>query len=52
MQLHLICLKLNKRLLEARKSEIIEKLGLSDAMSLHKLRYMTPEQIDKAADLK
>ena len=35
----------------ARKSEIIEKLGLSDAISLHKLRYMTPEQIDKAADL-
>ena len=35
----------------SRKSEIIEKLGLSDAMSLHKLRYMTPSQIDKAADL-
>ena len=35
----------------SRKSEIIEKLGLSDAMSLHKLRYMTPDQIDKAADL-
>ena len=35
----------------ARKSEIIEKLGLSDAISLHKLRYMTPEQIEKAADL-
>lgn len=35
----------------ARKSEIIEKLALNDAISLHKLRYMTPEQIDKAADL-
>ena len=35
----------------ARKSEIIEKLGLSDAISLHKLRYMTTEQIDEAADL-
>ena len=38
-------------LARTRKAEILEKLALNDAISLHKLRYMTSDQIDKAADL-
>ena len=34
-----------------RKRNILEKLALNDAISLHKLRYMTPTQIEEVADL-
>jgi len=35
----------------ARKQEILEELALSDAISLHKLRYMSAADIDRVADL-
>jgi len=34
-----------------RKRSILEELALNDAVSLHKLRYMTPAQIEEVADL-
>jgi hypothetical protein len=34
-----------------RKRSILEELALNDAVSLHKLRYMTPTQIEEVADL-
>ena len=35
----------------ARKQEILEELALSDAVSLHKLRYMSASDIERVADL-
>ena len=35
----------------ARKQEILEELALSDAISLHKLRYMSASDIERVADL-
>jgi len=34
-----------------RKKEILEELALSDAISLHKLRYMSESDIERVADL-
>lgn len=34
-----------------RKREILEELALSDAISLHKLRYMSASDIERVADL-
>jgi len=41
----------NSKQLRARKKEILKELALSDAISLHKLRYMTADQIEEVADI-
>ena len=41
----------NSKQLRARKKEILKELALSDATSLHKLRYMTADQIEEVADI-
>jgi hypothetical protein len=39
------------KVIRERKRNILEELALNDAVSLHKLRYMTPVQIEEVADL-
>jgi len=41
----------NSKQLRVRKKEILKELALSDAISLHKLRYMTSDQIEEVADI-
>ena len=41
----------NSKQLRVRKKEILKELALSDAISLHKLRYMTAAQIEEVADI-
>jgi len=41
----------NSKQLRVRKKEILKELALSDAISLHKLRYMTADQIEEVADI-
>jgi hypothetical protein len=41
----------NSTQLRTRKKEILKELALSDAISLHKLRYMTANQIEEVADI-
>ena len=41
----------NSKQLRARKKEILKELALSDAISLHKLKYMTADQIEEVADI-
>ena len=41
----------NSKQLRVRKKEILKELALSDAVSLHKLRYMTADQIEEVADI-
>ena len=41
----------NSKELRVRKKEILKELALSDAISLHKLRYMTSDQIEEVADI-
>ena len=41
----------NSANLRARKKEILKQLALSDAISLHKLKYMSPDQIMEVADI-
>ncbi len=41
----------NSKQIRVRKKEILKELALSDAISLHKLRYMTAAQIEEVADI-
>jgi len=41
----------NSKQLRGRKRQILKELALSDAISLHKLRYMTADQIEEVADI-
>jgi hypothetical protein len=41
----------NSKELRGRKRQLLKKLALSDAISLHKLRYMTAGQIEEVADI-
>ena len=41
----------NSKQLKGRKRQILKELALSDAISLHKLRYMTADQIEEVADI-
>ena len=41
----------NSKELRGRKRQLLKKLALSDAISLHKLRYMTADQIEEVADI-
>ena len=41
----------NSKQLRVRKKEILKELALSDAISLHKLKYMTSSQIEEIADI-
>jgi hypothetical protein len=41
----------NSKQLRDRKKQVLKELALSDAISLHKLRYMTAAQIEEVADI-
>jgi len=41
----------NSKELRGRKRQLLKELALSDAISLHKLRYMTADQIEEVADI-
>lgn len=42
---------INSKEIRAKKKDLLKQLALSDAISLHKLRYMSSEQIEEVSDI-